>query len=65
MLHYPSSWPLLRSLQCLHIQPPKIIMTGLKCISLTISFKIDLLGQKYFVLLSIGMLQKKIYCPRW
>jgi hypothetical protein len=39
------------------LQPLKIIMTGLKFVPLTLSFKIDLLGQKHFVLLSIGMLQ--------
>jgi hypothetical protein len=39
------------------VQSPKIIMTGLKSIPLTLSFEIDLWGQKHFVLLYLRMLQ--------
>ncbi len=39
------------------VQSPKIIMTGLKLIPLTLTFEIDPWGQLYDVLLYIGMLQ--------
>jgi hypothetical protein len=50
-------------LEGIRLQSPKIIMTGLKLIPLTFSFKIDPWGQLRDVLLCIGMLQAYFIVP--
>ncbi len=44
------------------VQPPKIIMTGLKLIPLIFSSEIDIWGQKHCVLLCLRMLQMQFHC---